>query len=237
MPLYGPDLSSWKPLGDARRVKAAGNDFLFTKVTGGLSYENPLYGDQIAKARDADLIAGHFHFFTESDSDPCEVQSDYVTQERAEAEAAHFVAFLDWRPGELLFVDVEDKRVVVEQSQAVLWFCDYVERKTGVRPLIYTYPYYMRDYLKDPRLAKYPLWFAEYNDPQIYGTAQWPRWTIRQYAIVPSVPGVDATEVDMNIFLGTREELRALGMPQGAAVRPTVAGALLALAKRMFRGA
>lgn len=211
MAIRGPDVSSWKPLADVGAVKAAGNEFLITKCTGGLRYVNPLYADQIAKARGAGLAVGHYHFLHESGVDPAS-QDVYLSRPRMQAEAAHFLRHLDWRPGEVIAVDVEDDQVGGEQSQAALWFCDAVEAVLGVAPLIYTYPWYRDAHLTDPRLAAYPLWWAAYDEPERYATTPWPRWTLRQYTAEATVPGI-GTRVDMNVFNGTVEQFRALGTP------------------------
>lgn len=209
--LFGVDVSSWKPIQDIGAVKQAGNQFLITKCTGGLTYKNPLYADQIAKARGAEMGVGHFHFLHESGVNPT-TQADYRSMSRMQAEVGWFLANLDWRPGEPVCVDVEDEQVHGDLSEAVLLFCAEVEHQLGIRPLIYTYPYYRDASLTAPQLARYPLWWAAYDEPERYATTPWPRWTLRQYTANASVPGIGA-DVDRNIFNGTLAEWRKLGMP------------------------
>jgi lysozyme len=219
MTLYGVDVSSWKPIKDINAVKAAGNDFLITKCTGGLTYKNPLYADQIAKARGAGLLVGHYHYLHETDMDtnadtlPLAQQAKYLTPQRMVAEADYFLANVDIRPGEIVALDVEDKRITGNLSPCVLMWCGYVAGKLGFNPFIYTYPYYIQERaLTDPRLTAYPLWYAEYNEPMVNSPAPWPHITLRQYTANATVPGIGA-DVDRNSFAGTADDWRKLGMP------------------------
>jgi len=215
MTLYGVDLSSWKPVKDIDAVKAAGNEFLITKCTGGLTYANPLYADQIGKARSAGMLVGHFHYLHEATVNPASTQAGYRTPERMKAEADWFLANVDIQPGEIIALDVEDPDVTGNLTSCVAEWCGYVAARLGFDPFIYTYPYYIKERSLGPALAKYPLWYAEYNEPMVNSPAPWDHITLRQYTASAFVPGI-GQDVDRNTFDGTHDDWRALGKPGSA---------------------
>lgn len=209
--MFGVDVSSWKPISDIAAVKADGNDFLITKCTGGLSYKNPLYEEQIKQARSVGMLVGHYHYLHESTVDPTS-QADYKSNQRMEAEADWFLANVDVRYGEIVALDVEDPDVTGRLNECVLRWCDYVAGRLGFNPFIYTYPYYIKERQLLAVLTTFPLWFAEYNEPMQNSPAPWQTITLRQYTASATVPGIGA-DVDRNSFDGTVAEWRSLGMP------------------------
>ncbi len=217
--LYGVDISSHKPIKDIAAV-AAGNDFLITKCTGGLSYFNPLYHDQIGKARAAGLLVGHFHYLHEATLDPAGTQSGYRTPERMKAEADWFLKKVDIQPGEIIALDVEDPDVTGNLTNCVYQWCVYVEDMLGFAPLIYTYPYYIKERNLTAPLNKFPLWYAEYNEPMVNSPAPWSSITLRQYTASAFVPGI-GQDVDRNTFDGTHDDFRALGKPGDTPANPS----------------
>ena len=226
MTLYGVDLSSWKPVKDIDAVKAAGNEFLITKCTGGLTYANPLYADQIGKARSAGMLVGHFHYLHEASLNPASTQAGYRTPERMKAEADWFLANVDIQPGEIVALDVEDPDVTGNLSNCVLVWCEYVATKLGFLPFIYTYPYYIKERnLTNPELTDYPLWYAEYNEPMVNSPAPWGHVTLRQYTATAWVSGISTPgqpgDVDRNTFEGTHDDWRALGKPGDTPTNPS----------------
>jgi len=209
--IFGVDVSSWKPVKDINAVKAAGNEFLITKCTGGLTYKNPLYQDQIDKARSVGMLVGHFHYLHEATLNP-DTQEGYKRPSRMKAEADWFLANLDLRPGEIVALDVEDPDVTGRLNECVLYWCDYVAGKLGFNPFIYTYPYYIKERQLLAVLTSFPLWYAEYNEPMQNSPAPWSHITLRQYTASATVPGI-GRDVDRNSFEGTADDFRALGMP------------------------
>lgn len=223
MTIFGVDLSSWKPVSDIQAVKDAGNEFLITKCTGGLTYKNPLYAEQIAQARSVGLLVGHYHFLHESSVDPTS-QPDYRSVGRMQAEADWFLANVDLRPGEIVCLDVEDAQVNGNLTPCVAMWCGYVSAKLGFLPLIYTYPSYITERSLSPVLTRYPLWYASYPEtpqpgPWPAAPSPWDKVTLWQWTASQSVPGI-GDDVDANIFDGTPDDFRALGMPDQNRVVP-----------------
>lgn len=204
--LRGIDVSSHQPVIDWGQV-AQHYQFAIVKCTGGTWYRNPQYAAQIAGARGAGMVVGHYHFAHEgtADSDPL-------------AEADYFVARIDWQPGEVVALDIEDTGVAGDLSDWALAWLGRVEKRLGIRPLLYSFPNYIETRgLGTDALAGYPLWYAYYKTPYAMGTwppvpGHWPRIAIWQWSGGTTVPGIP-NDTDDNLFDGTVAELRALGTP------------------------
>src|SRR5579871_2415887 len=95
--LCGPDVSSNNGQVDWSAVKAAGAAWAWTKLTEGVSYINPLAGQNWHGIPAAGLVRGGYAFARPDQGNA------------PEAEAAHFLAVLggDVQPGDLLALDIE----------------------------------------------------------------------------------------------------------------------------------
>lgn len=194
MTIYGADTSHWKWAAgtDFVKAKASGKcDFLFAKATEGVGYVDPSYsGWRGAKA--IGILFGSFHFARPGS--PVE-QADYYLS------AAKPVA------GELVCLDLEDAAITAPGAFGAA-FCQRVKAKTGAWPLLYTYPDYLRRFDLSPiqRLGV-QLWFADYSDP-LNSMKPWSSYAIRQFSSTGSVPGLPATNVDLNSSPLTLDQLR-----------------------------
>jgi len=206
--LRGIDISSHQPQINWPVVAAAGNTFAVVKCTGGDSYANPIYHDQIAGARAAGLIVGHYHFAHEGEN----------PGPGPGAEAAYFLAHADVQPGEFVALDIEDTGVTGDLSGWALTWLDTVEQALGFPPFIYSFPDYIKTRnLGTLALAAYPLWYARYwspyaTQPQPQVPGNWPKITIWQWSGGTHVAGIP-NDTDENLFDGDRAALVALGKP------------------------
>lgn len=207
--ITGIDVSSWQPSIDWLRVAAAGYRFALVKTTGGGAYANEFYAEQIAGARAAGLLVGHYHYAYEAD----------VPGVGPLAEAEYFLAHADLRPGELVALDVEEPSAWGNLSWWALAWLRRVAERTGARPFLYSYPYYFAERQLDaPELAGYPLWFADYDGPDD-PPRPWREVRLRQVTADRYVPGI-GPRIDANEFYGSIEELAALGVPSPAPTDP-----------------
>lgn len=217
--LRGIDVSGHQTSINWRTVADAGYSFAIVKATGGGTYTNPRYRDQISGARSVGMVVGHYAYAHELTFEAHQPQGRYSPEQ----EADHFVATIDWQPGDLVALDIEDPDAHGNLSDWALRWLRRVEARLGVRPLVYTYPSYVTERgLGTAELARYPLWQATYYTP--YRDAppprplgQWPAWTIWQWSGGTPVTGI-AFPTDENIFPGDRDDLLALG---GAATQTT----------------
>ena len=86
-------------------------------------------------------------------------------------------------------------------------FLDEVERKTKVKPIIYTGYQFYKDHLKG-NFNDYPLWIAHYYQPNLKLDSK-THWDFWQHADNAHIDGIKS-KVDMNVFNGELEDLSAL---------------------------
>lgn len=208
----GVDASKWQhPSSDAvdwEQAAAAGKTFAFLKATDNDQRGNDYFDDDVRAARQAGLVVGAYH--------KAHPGSDATRQ------AEVFSAAVLEAGGEQLppVLDLEiDEGLSPTQLQA--WtrtFLEKVEDTTGRRPILYTYKYFWLVQMGNTTdFSEYPLWLAEYrqqqpSEPLIGG---WDQWTFWQFAGNDGRSGGFSTAVDLNVFHGSEEELRALVGPVG----------------------
>jgi lysozyme len=206
MPHEGIDVSHINGTVDWKRVRAAGIDFAFIKVTEGRTYIDPQCRNNLAGCRDVGIIPGVYHFY-HHDADP-------------EAQAANFLRTAG-RPetGDLPpAIDVEapgDGAGPITYSQGevvdrVGVFIQMVERSLGRAPLIYTYPSAWKETTgnSDSFAASCPLWVASYaSSPTL--PAAWKDHTVWQYTDRGRVDGI-STIVDRDRMSDVDSELDTL---------------------------
>jgi GH25 family lysozyme M1 (1,4-beta-N-acetylmuramidase) len=121
---------------------------------------------------------------------------------------------------------------------AEVWL-EIVERETGRKPILYSSPSYLESRMRGRNnqtphwAADYVIWIANYLDHDVTDMdlplqpKGWPDWKFWQYSDDSFLDGIfnkestQRTEVDMNFYRGTLEELYALAgatMPDDSAV-------------------
>lgn len=200
------DISSHQPVINWGQV-ATNYAGAIVKCTGGTDYANPKYAEQIAGARAAGMLAGHYHFAHEgaAQSNPLE-------------EAHWFLTHADVQPGDTVWLDIEEAKATGDLSGWALAWLGAVEVALGFTPGIYSYPdYIVTRKLGTPLLARFPLWFARYYTPEAMQPwpatpGKWTRITMWQFSGGRDVPGIP-NATDDNLFDGDRAALVALGKP------------------------
>ncbi|MEU6279513.1 glycoside hydrolase family 25 protein [Streptomyces sp. NPDC047028] len=87
--IHGIDVSAYQ----SATYSTSGLDFVFTKVTEGLTYTNPRWAQQRDRAKAAGLVWGAYHY-PHMANDP-------------RAEAAYFLQQVNWKPGDIIVLDWE----------------------------------------------------------------------------------------------------------------------------------
>jgi hypothetical protein len=87
--IHGIDVSAYQ----SETYSTSGLDFVFTKVTEGLSYINPRWAKQRDRAKAAGLVWGAYHY-PHMGNDP-------------KAEADYFLKQVKWAPGDIIVLDWE----------------------------------------------------------------------------------------------------------------------------------
>ncbi|WP_127532541.1 glycoside hydrolase family 25 protein [Paenibacillus kobensis] len=209
----GIDVSHYQGSVNWSKVKADGIAFAFLKASQGQSYRDDMFQSNASGARAAGVLAGAYHFV------------DAASEADAKQEAANFAAAIAAAGGASSFqlppvMDYESAAAGMGRSEVTKVahaFLEEAERLIGVRPIVYSYPYFAETYFDDS-LAAYELWMARYaNDPpEDFGA--WTSWTFWQYSdgsqggVRPdgtrSVDGISGP-VDLNEYKGTEAELAA----------------------------
>ncbi len=198
--VHGVDVSHYQGMIDWGRVAADSVGdfplrFAFLKATEGGDHGDTTFLRHLAEARRAGLVCGAYHYF--------------IPATDARRQADFFIRTVPLRKGDLppvLDVETLGKRSPRELRAAVKVWLERVGQHYGVKPILYTsYKFKMR-YLNDSLLNTYPYWIAHYYVDSVRYRGRWDFW---QHTDVGRVPGIEK-EVDLNVFNGSLDELRAL---------------------------
>ena len=195
------DLSHFNGNVDLVQAKASGIVGVIHKGTQGLTYTDPMYKVNRAKAQAAGLLWGTYHFGVGADGAQ---QADY------------FVKQVQPGPQDLLILDFESNpqgpSMTLDQARA---FINRINATVGRLPGFYS-GYYVRQLLgnnPDPLLASCWFWLAQYA-PTPDVPAPWKTWTLWQYTNGGmgnepyEVPGIG--RCDRNHFNGDLDALHRL---------------------------
>lgn len=148
------------------------------------------------KAKEHHLIRGAYHYYR-PDQDPVQQANNYLESIRLEE-------------GDLVPVlDIERAPAKISPQQLnenlKIWL-RIVESKYEKKPILYTYAYFYRDYMRG-QFEDYPLWLANYNRvPQPSPSDDWVIWQFTEKGIVYGIN----TKVDLNVYNGSRWAMREL---------------------------
>src|SRR4051812_3918677 len=150
----GVDVSYHNGTIDWARVKAAGNEFAFVRISDGTGFHDPQFAANWAGAKAAGMVRGIYQFFRPSQD--VNAQADMV------------IAATGTRvPGDLPpVIDVEATGDLSPASVAakVRAWVDRVKAGIGVDPVVYTGKFFWRDQVGGPTsFGVDPLWIAQYT--------------------------------------------------------------------------
>jgi lysozyme len=190
--LHGIDVSYYQGKIDWTKVSAMEEDdvkidFAFIKATEGLLRIDPYFNRNWREAPKANIICGAYHFFR--------------PQKDGEAQAKFFLQVVNMEKGDLPpVIDIEtlDGVSKTKMRAELFKFLDYVEMKTGVKPIIYTGLAFYRDNLAG-YVDDYSLWIAHYYQPNLNLDKQ--LWQFWQHSDKAKIDGIGHV-VDFNVFNG-----------------------------------
>ena len=213
----GIDVSEFQNHNDWVAIHNAGFSWAGCRATHGLTTD-ARFAENYPAIAAAGLLRSAYHYFIFADS-PAD-------------QANHFLNIANPQPGDLPpMLDIEDapNMPAARAVQVLGQFLQIVEARTHARCLLYMGPFYWRDQLgSTDAFAGHPLWIAEYLDPRAtfppparavppavlppppVMTPPWPNWTMWQYSSSGHVAGVGSTNVDLDVFNGDINALRAL---------------------------
>jgi lysozyme len=187
---------------DWNRVCAAGYKFAFVKASQGTTIRDSAYEGNLNSAERAGVLVGAYHFFTPT--------SD------AAAQAKWFLRCIDMENynGMLPPVIDAEKRggmSINGYTDSIRVWCNIVEDKMGVKPIIYASFDYVINYINHS-LEEYPLWIAMWGTmtPKL-PLGGWDHWVFWQNSANETVDGMpNDGDVDTDFFNGTVEDLKKL---------------------------
>lgn len=196
MALNGIDISAWQSSINLSKVPA---DFVICKATEGSSYKSKYFTKQIKQAKNSGKLIGAYH---------------YVSGTGYKAEADYFIKVVKAYIGEaLLCVDWESGSNKQWSNEAYLKnLVQYIYKKTGIKPVIYTQQSRMAAVKK--ALPGYKLWIAQYANYKHtgYQTSPWNEGAyecfIRQYSSSGRLSGYSGN-LDLNKAYCTKAEWKA----------------------------
>ena len=182
--------------------------FAFAKCTEGRTRQDANYDFNRIATRRHGLLFGAYHYF--------------VPGRSAEDQATNFIKHAHLHKGDLppvLDVERSGHLSPAELSHQVKRWLKLVGDHYDCIPIVYTYHDFMQKRLVRDSLKDYPFWKALYlDDGRIRGND----WAFCQYTRHGHVAGIrDGVNdyVDLNVFAGTPEDLKALTL--GAGVPPS----------------
>jgi GH25 family lysozyme M1 (1,4-beta-N-acetylmuramidase) len=200
--VHGIDVSKWQGTIDWAKVRTTDVRFVIMRSTRGVAYVDPSFAANQAGATANRIVVGAYHRAT-----PSRAAGD------AQAEADHFVGVARNAPGDLVpTLDIEETGGLAPPGLQT-WVRTWLERvraRIGVRPMVYTSPYFWRVAMGDSRWFAqngYEVWVAHWgvglNGIDV-PAATWSGrdWTFWQYTNRGHVKGI-ATAVDRDHLNGT----------------------------------
>lgn len=205
----GIDVSGHTATNDWLGWKKSGYQWVITKATEGTSYKSPKFSTQFSGAKSNGFIRGAYHFAIPTRSTGA-AQADYFISQGGgwtkDGQTLPGTLDIEWNP----YKSIANGNVCygMSQDQMSVWIDSFVkeyEKKTGVKPMIYTSTNWWTQCVGTKYTdSNSPVWLASYST--VMGSKPYPwinkKHTIWQYA------AFDAKGYDVNRYNGTYSSLK-----------------------------
>lgn len=178
------DISYWQGYPDFTQVKASGVTDVIMRAANGEKnlFVDSRYIPNRTAARALGLRVGSY-FFNGPAASPT-------------ASADYYIAAIDYRPGDLVALDVEGPAGIMWNPAQALEFVNRVKAVLGVAPMVYMSSSVTHAMDWSAVVASgAKLWVAQYGPTPI--VSYWSSWALWQYTSIGSVPGISGN-VDIN---------------------------------------
>jgi len=193
----GIDVSYYQDAIDWDRVRRAGIEFAFIRLSDGATQRDVRFAVNWSEARRAGVARGAYLFFRPEQS--IAAQADLMIAAMRGRERDDLPPVID--------VEVDGGLAApIVAARARIWV-ERVRTALGVEPIVYTGGDLWRNGGAE-LLASQPLWVAHYTPACPTLPSPWTRWTFWQHTDRGAVPGIDHA-VDLDRFAGTLGELTA----------------------------
>lgn len=186
-------------LGPGRRVSGTVNypvSFVYIKSTEGTTIFNRYYPADRREAMRRGMAVGSYHFFSTRSSGVA--QATYFLR-RSVVGKLDLPSVLDVEPSESQIRRMGGDEKLFKE---VYNWLQVVEKRTGVRPILYVSQQFVNNHLsRAPQaLRNYDVWIARYGQFKPY--VRLLHWQLTPFGRVKGITG----EVDINVYNGTREQ-------------------------------
>lgn len=198
----GVDVSAYQGEIDWPVLAGQDLDFAFIKATEGSSHVDERFTASWADALDTDLLVGAYHFL--SFESPGESQAAHLI-EQVPATAGTLPPVVDVEYYADFAADppsVDELRGILDPMLAAL------EEHYGAVPIIYTTQEVRSRYLGED-YDRYPLWIRSVALAPEVPRRDWEFWQYSDRDVLDGYAG-EETHIDMNVFDGTLDDLRAM---------------------------
>lgn len=169
------DVSEHQGTFDFAAAKKAGVEGVILRATYGHNSIDKRFAANVIAARKAGLRIGFYHFA-------------YPNLNHAADEAQHFLDVIGPVIDRLDFVALDFETAPMSEGWALTWL-QAVEAGINRRPLFYSYESAINAAHYSTKMARYPLWLADYTGTQPAPPAPWSKIAIWQRADHDGVPG------------------------------------------------
>src|SRR5690606_15725336 len=185
---------AWDSLSIANRAISV--QFVILRATMGNRSADRHFDEFWQLAKKHKLIRGAYHFYR-ADEDPVRQANNFL--ENVKLEKGDLPPVLD-------IEKIPRRKSNAKLIEDLKIWCRIIEDAYGVKPIIYTYYHYHKDFLQG-EFDDYPLWLANYNNvPQPTPTGNWDMWQFTENGIVYGIN----TKVDVNVYNGSLWSLKRL---------------------------
>jgi lysozyme len=194
---HGIDVSYYEGNINWTKVKDAGNDFAFIRLSDGTHHVDSKFDANWAGAKSAGVIRGAYQFFRPAQS--ATAQANLLLDKMGALEPGDLPPTLD--------VEVMDGVSASHIRSGIATWLQIVRDGTGTEPIIYTSPGFWDGLNEGPQTTS--LWDAHWRVSQPHVASSWDDWTFWQYTDSGSVSGIPGVAVDLNVFHGSTDDLVA----------------------------
>ncbi|WP_052676062.1 glycoside hydrolase family 25 protein [Paenibacillus sp. IHBB 10380] len=203
----GIDVSHWQGVINWQQVRAEGHVFAFIKASEGKSVKDKKFIANVQGATMAGLLVGAYHFSRAASPADVKAEVDYFLTVTDPVEDSMKLPFV-------LDIETNEAGSRTNTVKTVRAWVDYFKQRTGIFPMIYTFPNFIDTSLDDSSFRDIKLWYAYYNkDSSPNDRGGWKEWEFLQYSSSGTVKGISGN-VDMNEYKGSEAQLRAAYDPK-----------------------
>ncbi|GAA1724172.1 GH25 family lysozyme [Isoptericola hypogeus] len=198
----GVDVSAYQGEIDWPVLAGQDVDFAFIKATEGSGHVDERFEASWAAARETDLVVGAYHFLS-FESPGADQAANVVANVPADAGTLPPVVDVEY------YGDFASAPPSVDELRAILDpLLDALEAHYGAPPILYTTQQVRETYLGDD-YDRYPLWIRSVATSPDLPRRDWEFWQYSDRDVLDGYSG-EEEHIDMNVFDGTLDDLRAM---------------------------